>query len=228
MKKLNMKKVNHQEKNTTKKGWLLMFTCMILSISLMAKSPLSTFSLTAKNHESLVLQLPENMESYTVSIFDLTGGSLHQEVLPGTILTREYKLNQLPSGEYIFEISFDRTKKWKHIEIVNGTLQGVEQDFQMIVEPTVLLNERFLDLNMLCFSNSKVNVSILDDNGQLLRQDDLIANGTIAQRYNLKNLKEGEYQLYVSSTDPLIDFEYSKTIELTDQNDNESHQYAEK
>jgi|GEM_PF-5997419 len=223
MKKLKIKKIMNQRKNIVEKGFLLIFISTLLSTALSASERSGSFSLTAITNKAILLQLPDYIESsITISLSDMSGNNLHQEELLGGTIARKYNLNRLPSGEYIFQISFDQTKKWKRIKIVDDTLQTIEEDFHMIIEPTVQLNDRHLDLNFICFSDSKVSISIWDENGHLLSENFITANGSIEKRYNLTNLKRGRYQLYISSTDPSIDFEFTKRLELKSQKINQS------
>lgn len=223
MKNLKIRKImNHR--NIVKKRFILILLVTLLSSSLIASETTSTFSLTAISNTTILLQLPGSIDStLTISLYDVKGSTIHQEELKGGTIERKYDLKKLTSGEYIFEISFNQTKKWKHIQIEAGILQIIEEDFQMIIEPSIKLNDGYLDLNLLCFSDSKVNLSIWDKDGHLLWEEYIDANGSIGKRYNLTNLQEGEYQLDISITDPSIQFDFSKRIELKSQETNKPY-----
>lgn len=204
--------------NTVLKHCLFIALSMILSISVFANERSNRLSLTALNSSTILLELPGNTESsFIVSLYDMGGKKIHQEVLAEGTEERSYNINKLSSGEYVFEISFNNTKKWKHIHIANGNLQTVDEDFQLFIEPTVVLNSGILDLNLLSFSDSEISLSIWDSDGNLLHQDYLAANGSIEKRYDLRSLKAGEYQLHLSSTEPSIDFDFSKSLEILNQ-----------
>lgn len=173
-------------------------------------------TIEAFSDQSFILNLPsEATSTFEVTVSDINGTTLLNEKLESNIRKRKYNLKNLPSGKYIISIAYDHTIKWQHILLNNGTVEILEEDLQSLIQPTVSLKGSYLDLNMLCFSNSKIIVQIWDNDGHLLSEEILNSNGTIQKRYNLNHLQSGKYLLNIALEEGQIYFDYEQRINWT-------------
>ena len=193
----------------------LLIGLLLVFLNNLAVANTSLISLLATSESSFVLHLPvESQTSYQLVLKDIAGTVLHDEMIARGIEEKIFNLKNLPDGRYFLTLLFDNTTKWKGVEIQNGALK-VEDKVKSITNPNVLLNGHHLDLNMLCFADEKVSVSIWDNSGSLLSQEYFEANGNIQRRYNLTELPIGEYQISVSLHQGPTDFEFEKLIRWT-------------
>lgn len=188
---------------------------LLVFLNNLAVANTNLISLLTTSESSFVLHLPAGSQtSYQLVLKDIDGTVLHDEMIARGIEEKIFNLKNLPDGQYSLTLLFDNTTKWKNIEIQNGALE-VEDNAKSITNPTILLNGHHLDLNMLCFADEKVSVSIWDSSGNLLSQEFFDANGNIQRRYNLTELPVGEYQISVGLHQGPTDFEFEKLIQWT-------------
>lgn len=178
----------------------------------LANNVANLVSIHSSLNTTFTLHLPNASQSSSHMILrDSDGLVVHDEKIKRGVEHRMFNLKNLPDGEYILSVAYDSTTNWEHIFVQDGSLR-LEKDLKTITSPAIMLNDSKLDLNMLCFADAKVSVSIWDESGQLLSKEYFDANGNIQRRYNLEELEEGDYYISVSLNKALIDFEFEKLI----------------
>ena len=136
-------------------------------------------------------------EEVTIKVKDLNGYVLFTERVKGTLkYAKTYDLTNLPSGKYQLVLSDNIKEYIQIISIANSGVVTVESTAANVVyNPTVLVKDKHLDLNILLAIEDDIKVSILNEDGEELFTETNADTFKIEKRYNLQDLESGDYTL---------------------------------
>lgn len=184
----------------------------LLQFPLFANNGIDLISVHPSEKTSFILHVPKSAQTSSKVVLknmDLT--VLHKEEIEAGTEKKLFNLKDLVDGEYILSVTYDNITKWEHLFLENGEIR-LEEKVNTISQPTVLINDSNVDINMLCFADTPVCVSIWDDSGNQLAKEFFDSKGNIQRRYNLKDLEEGDYYIRVSLPNVPISFQFEKPI----------------
>lgn len=137
-----------------------------------------------------------NESDLTVQLKDLTGFVLMTDnVTDEKVTGKKYNLKNLPTGDYVLEISGDQKVMTQALSL-NDEEVTISDNSDLYYAPTVTIDEDKLDLNVLSLSKD-VEVQIRDQEGNVVFKTDLGSQISVNKRFDLSQLDNGEYAISV-------------------------------
>ena len=104
-----------------------------------------------------------------------------------------YNLKKLATGNYLMRVESERKIILQPIH-VNQEKKSIEMSAKKeIYKPAVNFAYPNLDLNMLHFEESSVDIRIIDKIGYILHEDELFTTGSIGKRFRVTTFPPGDY-----------------------------------
>lgn len=194
---------------------LLITTSVICFFSLMAiANEASVFSIKNVGSNSISLQVKNVIQpQIQMTLKDVHGVILHDETISkNKINSRKYDLRNLPKGTYSVIVSYDNLIKVQKIKKEFGRIDIDYDNVQTMFRPTFIENADYLDLNMLSLSKQNISLMIKDDKGHIIYNKRDQINGSFQKRFNLSELKEGNYTFMVEFVGSNINKEFKKIL----------------
>ncbi|THH41021.1 hypothetical protein [Neolewinella litorea] len=134
----------------------------------------------------------------TVQIIDAKGLVLHTaQLAPGSYLNTRFELSALPRGEYRVVV---KDALGQTIQPLTVKQEGIQADPALATRdffPRVKLDDDRLTINYLNPKGGNVKVSLSDQVGNELINDELTSTTTVQRAYNLEKLPAGQYYVTV-------------------------------
>lgn len=124
--------------------------------------------------------------------------------MPGKI----FNLNSLPEGNYRLYVTAGLTTTEQSFQILEHGL--LMEGATISYAPSIRLINRKLDVSLMNEAEEDVTISIRDDRGEVIFQDDLQEVFKLEKRYDLAQLDRGVYQLVVNTSGK----QYYKRIDI--------------
>ena len=143
----------------------------------------------------------ENLDeqSLSISLMDANQNYLYQDVsVNEDSYATKLNLKNLPSGEYTVVIENDYFIKTQPVQVVYQGLIVKPEAADMVYKPTIRRNGDYLDLDMLLLTDQLVEISIIDYEGRVNFEDQILNERLIQKRFNLSHLETGVYNVFVS------------------------------
>ena len=199
------------------KSKFLLTTAILCLTGMVAKAgELSVFSVTVADKNAFLLQLTHvEQAQIQVSLMDANGVTLHTETLnQHRVDQRKYDIHELPSGNYSLVVAYDAVVKIQPIKKGYETLEIEPAALQTVFQPVIRQNSMYLDLDMLCLSESlEVSLKIIDAEGRVVYNEVIQPRGALQKRFNLSKLDKGVYTFSVGLVDNVQIKEFTKDIE---------------
>lgn len=194
---------------------LLVTSSLICFFNLMAMAnEASVFSIKNAGSNSISLQVKNVIQAQIqMTLKDMSGVVLHDETISkNRINNRKYDLRNLPTGRYSVIVSYDNVIKVQKIKKEFDRIDIDTDNVQTMFRPTFIENADYLDLNMLSLSKQRISLMIKDDEGHVIYNKRNQIDGSFQKRFNLSELKEGNYTFMVEFVDANINKEFKKTL----------------
>lgn len=136
-----------------------------------------------------------------VQLRSANGDMLAEEYISqGGSFAKAFNLEQLPMGRYELAIL---TETRETIQPIVITSKGIEIDADKrreIYAPAIIVKDGYIDLNLLNNQIGDIEVSIIDEAGNVLRTDNHKNIFKLERRYNTAQLAAGNYIVSVSTS----------------------------
>ena len=177
------------------KNLLLILVCVMAFASAKANH-LPTVMVDAD--KSFVLDLNDwNKSILDVSIINDRGVELYEDtILPTEGRMKKFNLKFLPKGEYNVVVSDEYKSVSYEVKVSNTKVVSISEGTANFI-PQVRLNDGNIDINLMALSK-KVNISLLDQDGNQLYGEKIKDLPTISKRLNIAKLERGSYTLQVN------------------------------
>jgi len=182
------------------KTLVLNITFLFVSIFQMSASnaPKLSSLVSYINEKTIVFnQVDNNSEVETITIYDTGGKVVFEDGLRKYENGVKYKLNRLPVGDYTIKVLSN-----KYVEMIQTTI--TENDVllgnsEFYYKPLLKSNDDKLFVHALFPNNDRIALRIYDDKGELVYdyQEDVL--GDFQKAFNLEELVEGDYKIYVNT-----------------------------
>lgn len=166
----------------------------------------NTFVLKLKNPEETTVQ---------VTLKDLDGINLHEEIYSNSGISQQYNLKNLPQGDYALIVRHDDLINILPITKKRDLLVIENEKLQTISPPRIDQNTGYLDIKMIRPSNLSVYLEIEDDYGHVLYGRRVKSEGQFRKRFNLKQLENGSYHFSVAIEGAALKHTYTELISLS-------------
>jgi len=175
---------------------LMMAAAMFLSTSSFAAAGEGVvMEVTGTNTFKLILN--DLQQGLTVQLKDQFGYTLHEEVVQGTAYGKEFNLSALPNGQYFLELDYSAKVDIYPLFIENGRVTKAK--LREVFKPVVNLKGENLSITHLAPRKSALRVMIYNENQEVILNDTMSGDISLGRIYDLSELKEGEYQVYLAS-----------------------------
>ena len=182
-------------KTLIKQSLLVAVICATLTSYASSVEPLVRVEESKSKVFTLILN-DLNLQQVQIFIKDENDVILYEEDLNITSgYLKKYDLNQLPKGDYVLEIESRNVIKVIPFEVSGATLFFDETRENKIFKPYIRQRGGFIDV---MFKGSEVDatqVSIYDEDGQLLKKERMPAGSNIERIYDLSQLPNGKYSI---------------------------------
>ena len=192
----------------------LLLLCMVTVVA--NATDRSDFSVLVEDINTFVVQLnKQGQRNVDLVLKDEKGITLYNKtVQQNNSIKQRFDLNKLPTGIYTLVVTYDKESKVQPIKKGYGILEIETEELHTIFHPTILQGPGYVDLNMICFADVNIFVEIANEEMDVIFRYEVEANGAINQRFNLTQLKEGEYSFIVKLEDECISKEFKEMIEV--------------
>jgi len=157
----------------------------------------STFDFNS-NEKSVVISLQGiKAGANTFSITNTKGDVIFTEYVNSAKRGIKYNLEKLPLGKYMLKLEGDNFVEYSETIITTSSL-SVENS-EIYYQPVVKNENKKLMINALMAKTEAIKVSIYDKVGNLVYDYNDKIIGSYSKTFNLKNLSEGNYSVFVST-----------------------------
>ena len=186
-------------KNLIKKFVLvtLLFTVGIISAKEIEPNP---FAIVKKLDGKLInLSLNNLNGNVSVIIKDIYGEVLYSEDFNSLTTTKKYDLSLLPSGSY--NISLETATKIKMVpfSVDHKNVEIKEENNVVYFKPVIHAKGDLVYVSKLAVKNEKMEVSLYDENFNIIYQENIKGINNIGKVLNMANLKAGKYTVIAES-----------------------------
>ena len=192
---------------------LVAFGLFLVSVNLQASAVHSLKIEKDAEGKVLKLQIETKLsDQFQVRIIDASSIVLHKETI--TVkkrMMKKYVLEQLPEGEYSFEIEGTQSKIIQPIQISVTDLELDETQRREVFKPVVRLKNNNLDINLLILENSKVQLELFNTDYEKVYYKQFKNFGPVfGKRLDLSQITKGKYILKLKTGDEV----YNEVINL--------------
>ncbi|MDX8338189.1 hypothetical protein SLH46_03270 [Draconibacterium sp. IB214405] len=155
---------------------------------------------------AVVSILNEDAELFQLSIHSEDGELVYykQTTKPLTSYQKIFDFKNLENGNYTMDLRINDTRLLKDISVASKGISVGESKLR--IDPYFAFADGVLKLSYLNFDQEQLSLNIYDENG-LVYKSSLGKDFNIASGYDLSGLKEGKYEVTLSSMNN--DFSYS-------------------
>lgn len=198
---------------TVSKSLLTVVAVCFVSMVALAKDPSQLFVQNVKK-EVIAIRLNDASQSNVhVSLKDAQGSTIFEEtVATQNITRRKYDLKHLPDGKYTLHFEYDDVIKVQQLVKHFDTVEVELNQSQTVCRPNFNIYSNYVDLSMMCTDDQKISIEIRDRDGNTIFDAEEQMDGTIQKRFNLSQLEEGAYHIYVVVDGEIFNEEFSQLV----------------
>jgi len=144
-------------------------------------------------------------ERVNVAIYDQSGKKIFGENMSNTNLKRDYNLSELGTGSYTIKLKVGEFESSRQIELGK---KPEKIAFKSYISPKLNEKQGF----QVAYENNgeSVYVTITDQNGVILYSEQTEGDSYFSKRFNLSELKSGNYTVSLTCGDKTIERSFSK------------------
>ena len=164
----------------------------ILDVAVASKG--KTISLTFLNKKSSsIASLRSTAQKQKVILKDLEGVTLYNETVNTSIIPKKfYNLDELPSGDYVFEVHEDAKVLLKPFKIIKDEI--ILKKETTIFKPTIIFKDNIASINLLTL-NKSAQITIIDAVGEELYSEKLVNISSFGKRFDFNTIEKGTYNI---------------------------------
>ena len=169
---------------------------MVAVATAVEKPKMSVTPLSAD--KAVVTIMNENASLFELSIQSEDGELVYykQTTKPLSSYQKIYDFKNLENGNYTMDLRVNDTRLIKDIEVAsNGIFVG---ESKLRIDPYFAFADDVLKLSYLNFDEEKLSINIYDEKG-LVYKSELGKNFNVASGYDLSALRDGKYEVILSS-----------------------------
>ena len=193
-----------------------LFFVLILAISLFTntiKADNGSFSYDLGGGTNVKISAIQNTKTVVVSLTNVSkeeitialegeGGTLIADKVKGQLnFAKKYNLINLESGSYRVIVTKRATKTIQPFELTYNNVVLFESERKEKFLPSIVQNNRKLDVNVLLGNYSNIKVNIYDNEGHKMYEDINYVVMLLHKRYDLSKLPSGGYVVEVIAGD---------------------------
>ena len=193
-----------------------LFFVLFLAISLFTttvKADNGSFSYDLGGGTNVKISAIQNTKTVVVSLTNVSkeeitialegeGGTLIADKVKGQLnFAKKYNLMNLESGSYRVVVTKRATKTIQPFELTYNNVVLFESERKEKFLPSIVQNNRKLDVNVLLGNYSNIKVNIYDNEGHKMYEDINYVVMLLHKRYDLSKLPSGGYVVEVIAGD---------------------------
>ncbi|WP_163324940.1 hypothetical protein [Draconibacterium mangrovi] len=159
--------------------------------------------------KAVVTIMNENASLFELSIQSEDGELVYykQTTKPLTSYQKIYDFKNLENGNYTMDLRVNDTRLIRDIQVAsNGIFVG---ESKLRIDPYFAFADGILKLSYLNFDEERLSINIYDENG-LVYKSDLGKEFNVASGYDLSALRNGKYEVVLSSYNNEFTFSLEK------------------
>ena len=141
------------------------------------------------------LTLTGNTEMFEVTVKDSYGYQLHTEKLNSLDYSKKYDLTNLPNGNYTMEFESKSRIKVVPFRVSSSAIVLNNSEEVVYFKPMVRKVEDDVFVSMLALNNENLEILLYDEDNNLLYTDILKNSRNLDRKFNLSNLRSGDYSM---------------------------------
>ena len=110
-----------------------------------------------------------------------------------------FNLKNLPAGSYSVVVAMDNKETIQPITITEEDIFIEEGLRQVYLVPTIKVGDKYVDVSWLNSRISDLSFEIMSPEGTTIFEDELNNVFKVERRYNIEQLRKGEYTMIVST-----------------------------
>ena len=174
-------------KNATK--GLLLMTMIVIATVVKAKVPNENVNVEITGNRSFQLSVNNLMGKGQISIIDQNGFVLYNNIIAGqSAIKQRFDVSNLPVGNYYLKLN-DEWKNQTLSLLINQELVFDLAHVKTTLNPIITQKDDEVTVSMYASELEKLNVSIYDQNSNLLESSNINGLGYLGRRFNFGKLK---------------------------------------
>ncbi len=156
-----------------------------------------------------------NVNSVHVVIRDENRSTVYEEKnSAGEVFNKKYNLKNLPKGKYTVTVDNGLSISSQPIFLLDKTLIIEQRDETTFFKPSIRRNHDKIDVDLLSLDGHEINLQIVDYEGRINYQDELLIDGRFQRRFDISKLEKGNYSIYITVFDGSVSHSFEKTIRV--------------
>ena len=116
---------------------------------------------------------------------------------------KSFNLKDIPTGNYTLVVEDDSKFSTYRIDLYKDSLFLDKENTGVIFKPSVILEERLLDISMLTLNQGETAISIFNDQDEMVHTN-LSEEDQINKRFDLSQLQSGQYTVSFNVGDEIF------------------------
>ena len=174
---------------------------LLLLVNLTKADHLIDLEIISSNNYSFVIQLSDVKYDTKCLLLNQRGEILYKENIASTdIFQRSLNLTELPDGNYNLRIEDNYKIVTTILTKSKGRVVTTNEDKNTTFKPQIMLKNKQLNVSLLALNNEKLEISIIDEEHNIISEKKLSGSVNLGQSFDLSQLSSGDYtvQLYTN------------------------------
>ena len=183
----------------------------LLLVNLTKADHLVDLEIISSNNYSFVIQLSDVKYDTKCLLLNQRGEILYKENIASTdIFQRSLNLTELPDGNYKLRIEDNYKIVTTILTKSKGRVVTTNEDKNTTFKPQIMLKNKQLNVSLLALNNEKLEISIIDEEKNIISEKKLSGSVNLGQSFDLSQLSSGDYTIQLYTNGKI----YNKPISL--------------
>mgnify|MGYP001173283106 FL=1 len=183
----------------------------LLLVNLTKADHLVDLEIISSNNYSFVIQLSDVKYDTKCLLLNQRGEILYKENIASTnIFQRSLNLMELPDGNYKLQIEDNYKIVTTILTKSKGRVVTTNEDKNTTFKPQIMLKNKQLNVSLLALNNEKLEISIIDEEKNIISEKKLSGSVNLGQSFDLSQLSSGDYTIQLYTNGKI----YNKPISL--------------
>ena len=184
---------------------------LLLLVNLTKADHLIDLEIISSNNYSFVIQLTDVKYDTKCLLLNQRGEILYKENIASTnIFQRSLNLMELPDGNYKLQIEDNYKIVTTILTKSKGRVVTTNEDKNTTFKPQIMLKNKQLNVTLLALNNEKLEISIIDEEKNIISEKKLSGSVNLGQSFDLSQLSSGDYTIQLYTNGKI----YNKPISL--------------
>lgn len=184
---------------------------LLLLVNLTKADHLIDLEIISSNNYSFVIQLTDVKYDTKCLLLNQRGEILYKENIASTdIFQRSLNLTELPDGNYNLRIEDNYKIVTTILTKSKGRVVTSNEDKNTTFKPQIMLKNKQLNVSLLALNNEKLEISIIDEEKNIISEKKLSGSVNLGQSFDLSQLSSGDYTIQLYTNGKI----YNKPISL--------------